>query len=827
MRKRTNCLWIAGLGFLCFLTKTDVIQAQITSDGTLSTEVSNNNNLDFTITNGNRVGNNLFHSFRELSVPTGGSASFSNNLDVQNIISRVTGGSISNIDGLLKTNGSANLFLINPNGIIFGQNASLNINGSFVTSTASSLIFADGTQFSATNLQTPPLLTVSVPIGLQFGQIAQPIQIEGSTLQVMPGKTLALLGGDVLIKDARLRAPAGRIDLGSVAPNSLVSLNPISEGWAFGYEGVQNFQDIQVSQQRASIDTSGEGNGAIQLRGRKIAIADDSQVVGVTAGQKRGQPLVIKASESVEVSNSQLATGTLGSGAASDIKIETKRLIVRRSGLVDASSFGSGAGGNITVNASESVQLLGDGFFTSLGTQSLGTNNDAGDAGTVNISTGKLILRDGGRILTSTRGAGNAGTLRIHASESVEASGRSVLDRNLPSGLVAETRNQTGLPTATGNGGDLIVKTQRLLVQDGANISSAAINGSRGQAGRLDINASNSVTVAGTGIGRNGQIVPSTLLATSEGSGSAGDLRINTNKLTVRDRAQVSVASTGSGRAGNLEITSGVLLLDNQGKLTAATTGGEGNINLRSLNLLILRGGSAITTSATGNNITGGNINIDAKNGFIVAVPRENSDISANSADFRGGNVTINASGIFGTQFRNAPTLESEITATGANPSLSGNVQINTPNLDPTRGLVELSSDVADQSRLIAQGCPASQGNVFIVTGRGGLPPLPSQALRSNQTATVDWVTQGSQRRAEVTNVVRAASLTGEATGVETSRGGERERGRIAKVSGSKLPNQIVPATGWVINDKGDVTLIASVANSMPQSLTPSTCPAF
>jgi large exoprotein involved in heme utilization and adhesion len=63
-----------------------------------------------------------------------------------------------------------------------------------------------------------------------------------------------------------------------------------------------------------------------------------------------------------------------------------------------------------------------------------------------------------------------------------------------------------------------------------------------------------------------------------------------------------------------------VLLLDNQGKLTAATTGGEGNINLRSLNLLILRGGSAITTSATGNNITGGNINIDAKNGFIVAV---------------------------------------------------------------------------------------------------------------------------------------------------------------------------------------------------------------
>ncbi|MBW4571737.1 MAG: filamentous hemagglutinin N-terminal domain-containing protein [Tolypothrix carrinoi HA7290-LM1] len=821
MRKRTNYLWIAGLGFLCFLTKTDLIQAQITSDGTLSTKVLTTNNLDFNITNGNRVGNNLFHSFRELSVPTGGSAFFNNDLNVQNIISRVTGGSISNIDGLLKTNGSANLFLINPNGIIFGQNASLNVNGSFVTSTASNLIFADGTQFSATNLETPPLLTVSVPIGLQFGQIAQPIQIEGSTLEVMPGNTLAILGGDVLVKGGRLTARAGRINLGSVAPNSLVSLIPAAEGWMLGYNGVRSFQDIQMY--GAFISTDGEGNGAIQLHGRKIAIADNSQLGGFTLGNKPGQPLSIKASESVEVSgSSQLLTGTEENGPASDIKIETKRLIVRDAASIDASTFGSGSGGNITVNASESVQLLGNGFYTSLGTQSLGDNNHPGNAGTVNISTGKLILRDGGRIVTSTIGAGNAGTLRIDASESVEASGRAVLSIiNLPSGLVAETRTRTSrvfIP-ATGNGGDLIINTQRLLVQDGASISTAAINASTGKAGRLDINASNSVTVTGTGIGRNGEIVPSTLLATSEGSGSAGDLRINTNKLTVRDGAAVSVASTGSGRAGNLEITSGVLLLDNQGKLRADTTAGEGNINLRSLNLLILRRGSAITTSATGNNITGGNINIDAKNGFIVAVPAENSDISANSTDFRGGNVIINAYGIFGTQFRNALTQESEITATGANPDLSGNVQINTPLLDPTRGLVKLSSDVVDQSRLIAQGCPASRGDVFIITGRGGLPPLPSEALRSNQTATVNWVTLGERRGRGASAVRRRPTLRRLAW-----RGGEW--GRITKVSGSKLPNQIVPATGWVINDKGEVTLIAA-ANTTPQSLIPTTCPAL
>ena len=802
MKNRTHPCWIGYLFCLYFLAPTDLTQAQITSDGTLSTEVLTTNNLDFTITNGNRVGNNLFHSFRELSVPTRGSASFTNDFNVQNIISRVTGGSISNIDGLLKTNGSANLFLINPNGIIFGQNASLNVNGSFVTSTANNLIFADGTQFSATNLQTPPLLTVSVPIGLQFGQIAQPIQIGGSTLRVMPGNTLAILGGDVLIKGKGgvLAAPAGRIELGSVAPKSFVSLIPTGEGWILGYDGVQNFQDIQVSQ-GAFIDTSGEGNGAIQLRGRDIAIADNSQLGGVTREGNAGQLLTIKASESVELNNSDLFTLTVGTGSAGNIAIETRRLIVRNEGGIDAATSGSGQGGNLTVDASESVEVLGGGFFTNLGTRSLGTNQNIGNAGTVQISTKNLILRDGGRISTSTRTTGNGGTLRVDASESVEASGRSALNNsNSPSGLFAETR-RVGFIAATGKGGDLIVNTQRLLVQDGASISSAAINGSTGQAGRLDINASNSVTVAGTGIGRNGQIVPSTLLAASGGSGSAGNLTINTNKLSVRDGAAVSVASTGSGRAGNLEITSGVLLLDNRGKITADTTAGEGNINLRSLNL-ILRRGSAITTNATGNNITGGNINIDAKNGFIVAVPGENSDISANSADFRGGNVTINAYGIFGTQFRDALTQESEITATGANPFLSGNVQINTFNIDPTSGLVELSSDVVDQSRLIAQACPASRrGDVFIITGRGGLPPLPSEALRSNQTATVNWVTLEQGRRGEV-----------------------GEGGRITKVSGSKLPNQIVPATGWVINDKGEVTLIAA-ANTTPQSLTPTTCP--
>lgn len=806
MKKQNYYFWITGLLSLCYLLKTDITQAQVTSDGTLSTQVQTTNNLTFTINNGNRVGNNLFHSFREFSVPTGGSATFANDVDVKNIFSRVTGSSISNIDGLLKTNGSANLFLINPNGIIFGSNAQLNIGGSFVASTASNLLFADGTQFSATDLQTPPLLTVSVPIGLQFGYTAGPIQIEKSKLEVLPGRTLAMLGGDVLIKgDGRkfpdqpiygLIAPAGRIEVGSVAGNSLVSLTPIAEGFALGYEGVQNFQDIRLFQ-AALIRTSGEGSGAIQLRGRRIAIADNSRVIGTTLGEKPGQPLTIEASESLELSNfGFLSTITIGTGSASDITIKTRRLIVQV-GVIETTTRSSGSGGNLTVNASESVDIrAGEDFLGSLRVRTFGTEEDAGDAGTLQISTKRLILRDGGQISTSTLGQGRGGTLIVNASESVEASGRSVVSGVLdfPSGLVSESTTSNNL-VISGNGGNVIINTPRLVVQDGASISVASVNGSTGQAGRLNINAWDSVTVSGTGINAKGQVVPSSLLGASESSGSAGELRVNTPKLTIRDGAAISVNNTGSGTTGDLQITANNLLLD-RGKLTAETTGGQGNINLHTGNL-ILRRGSQITTNATGSNITGSNITINTD----VLTALENSDISANSQNFRGGNVQINASGIFGTQFRNANTPLSDITATGANSQLNGIVQINTPEVDPNAGLVELTADVVDTTSLIATGCPANRGNSFTVTGRGGLPSLPSEPQRPNNTVSVDWVTGNSPEPRTISSTTNYPPPT------------------------TKKNPEIVEATSWVRNNQGQVVLIGSTPNVTPILSTGKNCP--
>jgi filamentous hemagglutinin family protein len=546
--------------------------------------------------------------------------------------------------------------------------------------------------------------------------------------------------------------------------------------------------------------TFGAGDaGNLTVSTRVFLVQNGAQVSASTFGQGKGGTLIVRASDTVDVMGisvdgrlpSALFSETQGKGDAGELTIETGRLLVRGGAGVSTRSLSEGQGGNLTVIASNSVELIDtslDGRFVSgLSTAAAST----GDAGNLSIFTGKLLIQNGALASAGTFGRGKGGILNVNASDSVELIGTSTTGRDR-SGLFVQTQG-------AGDAGNLNVVTRRLSVQGGAVVSASTF--SEGKGGKLTVTATDLVELRGTSA--NGQL-PSGLFAQTDNAGVAGDLKIDTGLLSVRDRAQVTVGSQGLGNAGNLDVTARSIELDTEGKLTAATLSGNGgNITLQVQDLLLLRNGSQISTSAGTAEKGGDGGNITINTPFIVAVPKENSDISADAFTGKGGNVQITGTSLFGIQFRPQDTAESDITASSRF-GVQGTVQIRTPDVDPSRGLTNLPAEVIDASNQIAQNCPTGRQvaqNEFIVTGRGGLPDNPNQTLSTDAVwADLRPIPQTVETRNSSLNV----------TPPNNSRA---------------MP--LVEASRWIINAKGQVVLTASAPNVTPShpGLMPATCP--
>ena len=804
------------LGSLITLGITLPVTAQVNSDGSTNTTVNLNGN-NFTIINGIQKGNNLFHSFKEFSIPTGSSATFNNSNDVVNIINRVTGGNISNIDGLIKANGSANLFLINPAGIVFGANASLDIGGSFLGSTAESILFEDGFEFSAVNPQNEPLLTVSVPLGLQMGSNPGDITVRGTGhplnrpaigfpiagtadnigLSVKPGETLALIGGGITLDGGILTAADGHLELGSVQ-NGDISLKPSSQGWQFFYNSVQNFKDIRLLKQ-ALVDASGLGGGSIQVQGNNIDLQDGSLVLLRNFGFSPSQNININAANNLSIngttSDGSLTSGVVGqvagTGGGGTIFVQANQANLSDGGVILNETYSPAEVGNIVIDIANTLALSGFSPLNPLASSAItSTSFSDGNAGTILASARNLVLKNGGIISTTTFGKGNGGDLTVNATDSINIS-IDIPGLSIPSAIAAES-------IVDGNAGSLQINTARLSINGGARI--LASTRSRGKAGDILINASDSIEVSGGNqglqeflpslISSNAQPLPPDLQflfgASPLPSGDSGSVEINTQILKIEKDAAVTVGNLGTGNAGNLNIQAESIYLDSQGQITAATeSGGGGNISLQTQNLLLLRNNSLINTEALGTG-NGGNININSP----IIAGFENSDIIANAVEGNGGNINISTQGIFGLEFSDELTEESDITASSQF-GINGTVAINNISIDPSSGLTELPVELKDPSQQISTGCSTNSESTFVATGRGGIPKNPNERVDLNPT----W------------------SDTRDLSAFRKLNNNTVENTKISQISNKPA---IVEATGFIRNENGKIELIALSPTSLP-----------
>ena len=752
--------------FLVFWALNPVVTtAQIIPDRTLP--VNSRINLvgnTIQIDGGTSRGQNLYHSFSEFSLITGETAAFNNKSSVQNIISRVTGQIPSNIDGVLKANGNTNLFLLNSNGILFGPNARLESGGSFLVSTANSVSFEDGSEFTSSAHETTPILSIRTPIGLSFraqtgnivvqgdghrlrgpgGEPVTAFDAFGPGLEVQPGKTLGLIGGGIKLDGAVLSAKSGNLQIGGVN-QGFVAINRSIFGYTLDYSESSTFSDVALTN-RASLSASGLGNGSIHVQGKNITIDKGAVAIMQNFGFFPSGDLKFTAAQQLAISGtdpvSRILSGiyseSFAAGNGGTIRISSPKLILSEAGMITTKTFGIAKAGDIFLDIPELTQISGVSPRTPSAFSSVNslTGNSRGRTGDISLSTKNLSITDGALLGTLSVSSGKGGNVAINASNSIFVSG---VEKSLLTPALI-----TASAFRDGDAGSVTINTSNLVVRNGGRVDSSTTF--TGSAGRVAINASNLVVVSGTVPGsRNPSLISSSASILDDSLldafsifkpvGTSGDVTIRTKNLLVKDGGRVSVQNDGPNNAGQLKVIANRINVENNGALSASTNGGNGgNIQLFS-NLLVLNNGN-ILSFARGDGAGG---NIDVSTNLFVGFGR--NEISANAIDNRGGNIRINTTGLFRSP-------DTKITATSeAGPLLDGTVTLNTQRT----GAEETTTPAPDleSSPKIVSACNPSTGpSRFVMMGPGGLKVEPEHPVLGDSRWEISKLQLASQPQA-------------------------------------------------------------------------------
>jgi filamentous hemagglutinin family protein len=726
-------------GCLAAVTPRAALPQHITIDGRFSpAQPLTGPNYAISAGLGKQVGSNLFHSFGQFGLATGESATFSGPATISNMIGRVTGGSQSSIDGRIQSNiTGANLYLINPSGIVFGPNATINISGSFHASTADYLKMSDGTLFQATKPDgsTAPANTIKAAYPVAFGFLnASPakISVNGSNLGVPSGQTLGLVGGPVWIRaaapsaptGAMLTAPTGTIHVTSAAGTGEVPVDPRNTSaltvTSFGPVAIKGNSNGGSTLDVSNLNVPGNG-GSVFIRSGALRISASGEINADNYGSGAGGTLFLRGDSQVTLSNNaNVHAVAFGSGGGAGVTISAGELAILNGGRIDASTFGIGVGGSITVSVARDLLIDGnkpfnpnfifartglfaeaDGAFPSGGQRS-------GNGGRITVTAEDITISNGGKISTSALGSGEAGAISITATGNLQIAGLPSLqpssNSNTPTGILSSGSEDSPSQfiVVGGAAGEITVRASNLAMSSGGQISTVT-KGSRG-GGDINVFVSKDANLSGgTGDASSGI----TASAQSGSSGQAGEVALMAGSLSITNGGGISSRAVGAknglpastGNAGTVTVdVTGPLSIDGKGSVITTSTDPGTSGNAGSMTVLagkiLITSGAAISSTTAGSG-TGGSVNVTSPGTLALAGGAQIAASATGTQSGPGGSVAV---------YANSLIVEggAQIAGITAGPGNGGSVQVT------AQGPLSLSDP---ESGILASATLTASGN--------------------------------------------------------------------------------------------------------------------
>lgn len=634
--------------------------AQVDTDGSMGEEKHLSGNMTIPQSLGTTSGHNLFHSFSHFNIDKNETVNFTGDNQLKNVISRVTGGEISKIDGVLKSEiGQANFYFINSAGIVFGTNATVDVPAAFHISTSDSLNFKDGQAFLASLTANNSSLSISEPTDFGFlGDKAGDIIIKGNSgyipssppffgrayftnndLNFNAKNDVLLNANNITINHATLSNPSGSITINAknnlYLNDSSIDNSTLSSNNAGKLNVTANTIKLVDSSIQSNANQDSTGNaGIIAIQAKKLTIENS------------------KDHDSTGIQSRSYSTGD-----ANTITINSDTVTVKNNGIISVSTFDKGYAGNIDIKANDLI--IDSGFIASNSNSTSDNAGNTGNAGNITLNSSSIEVDNSGEISSNTSGTGNAGTINIQQAKLLTIDNSSHIYSNAElnsagnagsviinsDNITAKRGGQISSSTSgTGLGGSINLVTKQALLLDGGSIKSESNN--KGNAGAININ-SDTIALSNA----------AWINSSASSAGKAGNITIQTNMLTITgNNSRIAALATSgssadsgvaaaSGYTGNIAIIANKALhLDNYAQITienGATVKNPNAIELGSIHLvspdITLNNTSLINAQSTGN-ISAGLLMISFEHHLSL---NNGSAVTAHTAIDNGGNVII------------------------------------------------------------------------------------------------------------------------------------------------------------------------------------------